>query len=164
MRSRLVLGGPIVIAATVIGLTFAPSAMALTNYTWTGGDMTGNTSGANPAPSGNWSLSDNWDVAGVPSGTVDQLTFNDLAACDAAPTSAACYTSVDNAGPLTVGEITIDDGAGYNIYPDSQGDSPLTLVGNGGSPNNIGLSATQAGSVYAFPEINIPITLGAGQE
>jgi hypothetical protein len=44
MRIRFVLGGPIAIAATVIGLAFAPSAMALTNYTWTGGD----TSGASP--------------------------------------------------------------------------------------------------------------------
>lgn len=158
--------GPFVVTAAVAAFAIAPSAMAATNNVWTGGDTTSDTSGATPAPSGNWSLADNWDmVAGAPTPPTEaNLTFHDLGSgCDTAPASAACYVGTDDLGAtLPVGTLSIDDGAGYNLFAAQPSDT-LTIEGDAGTPN-VGLNASDISMDYAFPEINIPIVLGASSQ
>jgi hypothetical protein len=165
------LGAPLAAAAAVAALAFAPSAQATTTYTpytWTGADTSG---GLNSSPAPRWSVADNWSPAAEPSGNVD-LTFPDLSSsgCDANPSSAACYGTpslplVDDAGPLTVGEISFPDGVVYNVAPLDNSDT-ITLDGDSTGPKGlpVGLSTSEPASTNAFPQFNVPIVLGGAQE
>jgi hypothetical protein len=144
-------------AATVGVLAAAPPALAQTDATWTGAS-TSSTLWSNPL---------NWSGATAPSGAIRNLTFGDLAFCDvgSAVAGAACYTSVDNLGPDTVGELTIGGGQRYQINPTSF-DIPadtITLEGNGGTPN-VGLNAGSFNGNNQLANFGIPIVLGAAQE
>ncbi|MEA2469250.1 MAG: hypothetical protein QOE38_248, partial [Thermoleophilaceae bacterium] len=74
----------LIVVASVLALP--SSALALTDFTWTGGAPVGS-----PA----WSNTSNWAGGVAPSGSVGTLTFPMLtsAACTASPPTATCLTS-----------------------------------------------------------------------
>ena len=157
MDPKRLLEGLVVAAASVGVLASAPPALAQANATWTGASTS----------STRWSDALNWSGATAPAGAIGTLTFGDLPFCDvgSAVAGAACYTSVDNLGPDTVGEMMIGGGQRYQINPTSF-DIPadtITLEGNGGTPN-VGLNAASFNGNNQLANFGIPIVLGAAQE
>ena len=151
------LEGLVAAAATVGVLAAAAPALAQTDATWAGASRSSTL----------WSDPLNWNGQATPAGAIDSLTFDDLAICDAgsAVLGTACYTSVDNLGPYTAGELTIDGGQRYQINPTSF-DVPadtITLQGDGGSPN-VGLNAFSVYGNSQLGSFGIPLVLGAAQE
>ena len=140
-----VLGG---VLALVV-LVCAPSASALTDYSWSGGTL--------PAT---WNQDGNWTTS-APSGTVGTLTFGQLnPSCLTDPTyigTHACYDSVNDVTGISASAISLDDGYPYSISaePSTNG---LTL-GSGG------LTATTAvtNPTNGTPQVITPITLAAAQ-
>ena len=85
-------------------LCVAPSAQALTNFTW---------SGAASVPG--WATGANWVGGHAPRGSVGTLGFPALASCN------TCYQSQNNITGLGVSEISIDDGTSYTVQGNTFG-------------------------------------------
>ena len=158
MRARTMLSGGLVgAAALAVALVGAqPAAAALTNATWSGASTT----------SSNWSDAANW-APSAPSSPINDLTFGDLATCDAGSAAAgsACYTSTDNLGSAAINHIQIDGGREYKIFPTSS-DSPadtIALNGSAATPN-VGITASGTSSNQQLATIGVPISLGAAQD
>ena len=93
----------VALIAALSALALAPSALAQTDFTWTGGA---------PVGSPGWSNSGNWAGGTAPSGAVGTLTFPALtsAACRATPPTATCFTSNNDIAGVTANKLSIDDG------------------------------------------------------
>jgi hypothetical protein len=140
----------IVLTAALWALLAAmpPPALALTNFTWSGGAAVGNSS---------WSTGANW-VGGIPpSGSVGTLSFPALTTgpCAANPPTATCYESANDLVGLSANALSIDDGATYHLT--GQG---ITL-GPGGI--TAAPSGTFSGPIFSGPDISFPLTLSAPQ-
>lgn len=131
------------------GLLFGAAAALAGTFTWSGTDSS----------TANWSVGDNWQggTAPIASDPADSLVFpGELSGGDCLTTqNDACYASEDDIAGYDVSELTIDDGVGYLLKPDL-GNDALTL-GSGG------LSATTSSASFEPSEIDVPLTLGAGQ-
>lgn len=140
-RRRIALTG---FTVSVVMFGAATGAVADTNYSWVGGDVSGDY----------WSMPGNWGGDQVPQAPVGTLTFGDL--------GDPCNTCGvgDNDGDLTVDRLNIDLSGAWSIIPVYNGGS-LTLNGDGGTPN-IGLDATQD-SDWAMNGISVPVTVAAEQ-
>ena len=92
----------------------ASSAMALTNFTWSGATPT--TTSFAPA----WSKGSNWVGGTAPSGSVGTLSFPALTsgACTGSPPTEACSDTSNDISGLNVDKLSFDDG------------EPTFLVGN----------------------------------
>lgn len=152
------------LAATVSGLAIAsalaaaPVALAVGPDSWTG-------AGASP----DWSLGSNWSggqglVANqsYPQG----LSFDDLAACDADPSTGPCYSSTDDV-PVTLGQISLDDNLPYKIS--AANSAQVNLLGSspgGTASSSTGISAAPgSGSPSGTtPEISVPLVIPAGSD
>ena len=114
-------------------LVIASTAMASTNFTWSGN-----------APSPNWSLAANWAGGSAPSGSVGTLSFLNTG-CG----SGTCDSTNDLSG-LAVSGLSIDD------------TSPYAISGNAIGLGAGGITATSnAGN--GVPVLSLPIALSAPQ-
>lgn len=149
------------IVALILGtsaLAFPPAASAAANASWSGADTS----------STRWSQADNWAADAVPSAAIGTLTFGDLgASCDAGSGSSACYLGLDDLGPVTLNQLSINNSFSYELAPaDLAGD---TITINADSSCGLSFCGLDAWSYVgqaagqAPPDISIPIVLGNGQ-
>lgn len=136
-----------VVVGLAVSLGGAQTAVAA-GLDWTGQGL---------AP--NWSQATNWDGP-APSGTVDALDFPALtsSACTATAPNVPCYTSIDDVSGLSVGAISIDDGAGYDI---ESSNGHAVALGSGGL--DAAPSAEDPATTNAFSRLGVPLTLGVPQ-
>jgi hypothetical protein len=128
----------------VMMLGTAARAVADTNYSWVGGDMSGDY----------WSMPGNWAGGQVPETSVGTLTFGDLGdPCNTCNVGA-------NDGAITANRLNFDMSGGWSVLPVYNGGT-FTLNGDGGDPN-VGLDASQDGR-GANNGISVPVTLAADQ-
>jgi hypothetical protein len=107
----------------------------------------------------NWSNATNWGGA-APSGTVDALDFPALtnSECTATVPVTPCYTSINDVSGLSVGAISIDDAAGYDI---ESSNGHAVALGSGGL--DAAPSADDPATTNAFSRLGVPLTLGVPQ-
>ncbi len=140
----------VALATTLATLATAPSALAVTSFTWSGG---GSGSGASTYE---WSNASNWSGSS-PTAPVGAIDFPELGgSCDAGTSADACYGSVDDLGPLTVSDLDIDTNWPYALIPEDPSDT-ITL------DDGIEATPSPASGGEGPPDINIPIILGQSQ-
>jgi hypothetical protein len=124
------------------------AAMALTDFTWSGGAPIGTSS---------WSNTGNWAGAAAPSGSVGTLTFPPLtnAACTSSPPTATCFTSNNDVAALTVNALSIDNGGPIP--------SSYQITGNAITLGPGGLTVGTTASSFGVAALRLPITLNAPQ-
>jgi hypothetical protein len=121
----------------------------------------------------NWSLGANWIAGAVPTSPVDEMVFPDLGSpCDDAvlgtgSSGDSCYSVLDDAGTVDVGEFEVDNEWPYTIAPQDASDTLELTATNG----NDGLLATpMEGPQGSFPPgpaaptISVPVTLVNSQD
>jgi len=134
---------PALVLAACGYLLVTSSALAATNFTWSGGA---------PAGKANWSEMANWEGGVSPSGAVGTLSFPKLpSACEAQPPADACYLSENNLSGVTAEGISLDDARGYSIN------------GNGITLGKGGLTASSSATKPGASVIFAPITLSEQQ-
>ncbi len=126
-------------------LITSTDALALSNYTWSGGSST----------SVAWSVGGNWDagtspIAGKEVGT---LTFPRLTSEGCEEEEDACYESFDNLPGVSAEALVLDDGDDYEIEGEE-----LTVGKGGLTATPAAASSGEAGDV-----LELPIHLGAPQ-
>lgn len=138
-------------------LAAAPSALAASDYAWTG-------AGSSP----DWSLGANWSGGqGLQANqTYPPLFFEDLPSCDGSTSTAPCYSSTDDV-PVTLDKISLDDDLPYAIS--ASNGVKVTLLGSspgGGAAASTGIDATprSSGPSGTTPEISAPIVIPAGSD
>jgi hypothetical protein len=90
----------------VCGLAVPAASAVAANFNWSGSGPFGS----------KWSNGTNWEGT-PPSGAVGTLNFPALTspACTAKPTTATCYSSLNDVAGLSANALTIDDGVQYFI-------------------------------------------------
>jgi hypothetical protein len=149
---RVLPAGLVALATAAAALTYAPSAMAATDESWTGAS----TSSQNWSDNSNWSTPFPATSAGAPIGN---LTFGSLAAC--ATAGSSCTSTDDIAGNVYAQELHLGAPGFYNIYPAGTNNF-LYLEGNGQTPN-VGLSAMPAGGNQQIANVLVPLELTTAQ-
>jgi hypothetical protein len=123
----------------------APAAAA--TFTWSGASATAN-----------WSSPSNWGGT-APNGAVGDLDFPALGPVCSGASPPSCYESTNDLSGLSVGGLTIDDGAGYEITGDAAHAITLGSDGITAAP-----SPTDAAPPNdAGASVDVPLTLVAPQ-
>ena len=152
----------VLLATGLLSLTAAAVADAA-SVTWVGGSS-----------STYWSDALNWQGGTLP-GSLNTLSFPDLdGPCDnqfdgLTPSTDACYSVVDNAGTLNVGEIELDSFWPWSISGHAATDR-IEITAQSGS-GDTGLEASPSidpgnqpsSSLLGKPDISVPIVLGNSQ-
>jgi hypothetical protein len=148
-----VLAAFVAVAAMLLAGAPAVWAADATPYAWTGAD-----SGAS-AP--DWSNGDNWTADGSPATPIGTLAFPSIDELCPSATPYACLDSVDDLGPLTAQQITVDDSSSYLISAEDPATDTITLDPSSG----YAVDAENSGLNMEGPaEIDVPLVLATDQK